>query len=136
MRIGILPLIGIGALIFGALRQSARKAIDQISVSITGIVPGLPPKIKFNLFNPTSIKAEVTYIKIQILYKNQEVATLSNLETRYIAPGDNKLTLELKPSLGAIGLLSVPKSTKRTITIKWQVGTRFYEVTGEKSSTI
>lgn len=136
MQLGLLPIIGIGALILGALKQSAKKAIDQISVTIAGIIPGLPPKIKINLFNPTGIKAEITYVKIQIAYKGQEIATLSNLETRYINPGDNKITFELKPSLGAIGLLNVPKGTKRTISITWQVGTKLYEVKGEKSTTL
>lgn len=136
MRLGILPIIGIGALILGALRQSARKAIDQITVTITGIIGGLPPKIKIRLFNPTSLEVEITYIKIQILYKGQEIATLSNLSTRIIQPGNNDLTFELRPSLGAIGLLAVKKGAPKTISINWQVGTRFYEITGEKQTTL
>lgn len=136
MRLGILPIIGIGALILGALKQSANKAIDQITVTITGIIGGLPPKIKIRLFNPTNLEVEITYIKIQILYKGQEIATLSNLATRIIQPGNNDLTFELRPSLGAIGLLAVKKDAPKTISINWQVGTRFYEITGEKQTTL
>jgi hypothetical protein len=136
MQIPLLPALGIGALIFAALRQGTKKAIEKISVSFEGIVPGLPPKIKLNFFNPTALKVEVTFIKIVVFYKETEVATLSNFDTRVINPGSNKLTLELKPSLSALSLLNKPKGTARVIRVTWEIGTKLYSITGEKSTTL
>lgn len=135
MRIGILPAVAIGALIFAALKQGTKKAIEQISVTFEGIKPGWPPLIKLNLFNPTSLKVEITYIKISVLYKEIEVATLSTFETRVLNPGNNKIQLELKPSLQALSLINAPAGPK-TIRVTWDIGTKLYSITGEKSTTL
>jgi len=136
MKISLLPALGIGALIFAALRQGTKKAIEKISVTFEGIKVGLPPKIKIGIFNPTSLKVEITFIKISVFYKETEVATLSNFDTRLINPGQNSLQLDLKPSLSAIGLLNKTKGTPRVIRVTWEVGTKLYSVTGEKSATL
>jgi len=132
----LLPLIGIGALIYAATRQATKKAIEKISVSFKKIVPGLPPKIVLEFFNPSPLKVEVTFIKITITYKGVEVATLSDLNTRIINPGSNDITLTLRPSIQALSLLNVPKGTARTLGITWEVGTKLYSITGEKQATI
>jgi hypothetical protein len=132
----ILPLIGIGALIYAATRQYTRKAVEKISVTFKKVIPGLPPKIVLDFFNPTQLKVEVTFIRVSISYKGVEVATLSDLNTRIINPGSNEIRLTLKPSIQAIGLLNVTKGTPRTIGITWEVGTKLYSITGEKQTTL
>ena len=135
MRIGILPAIGLGALLFAALRQQTKKAIEKISVGFDGIKAGWPPKIKLSLFNPTSLKVEIIFIRISIFYKEIEVARLSDTETRVIQPGANKLTLEIKPTLSALALINAPKCP-RIIRVTWEIGTKLYSITGEKSTTL
>jgi len=136
MRIGLLPALGIGALIIGFLRQYTKKALDQISVQFRGVDLKFPPVIKFNLFNPTPLKVEIIYIKVQIRYKGVEVANLNNLDTRVIQPGDNSISLTLMPSPNALDLFNVPKGTARTIGITYQVGTKLYEISGAEQATI
>lgn len=135
MRIGILPAVAIGALIFAALKQGTKKAIEQIAVTFEGIKPGWPPKIKLGIFNPTQLKIEITFIKISVFYKEIEVATLSSFQTRIMNPGNNRLDLDLKPSLSAIALINAPKGPK-VIRVTWEIGTKLYSVTGEKSTTL
>ena len=136
MRIGILPLIGIGALIVGFLRNYTQKAISQIAVQFRGIELKFPPVIKFNFFNPTPLKVEITYIKVQVKYKGIEVATLNNTETRIIQPGDNSISLTLMPSPSALDFITAPKGGLRTIGVTYQVGTKLYEVSGENQTTL
>lgn len=136
MKLGLLPILGIGAVALMALKQRTKKAINQLQVQIDGIQLGLPPKIRINLINPTALQIEVTYVRIQVKYKGVEIAKLSNLETRRINPGKNQITLDLMPSISAIALLTKPSGEKRSIGISYQVGTRLYEVTGEKETTI
>jgi len=136
MRLGLLPILGIGALIIGFLRNYTKKAISQITVEFRGIDFKLPPVIKFNLFNPTPLKVEITYIKVQVRYKGIQVATLNNLDTRIIQPGDNVINLTLMPSADALELIRAPKGTPRTIGITYQVGTKLYEVSGAQQATI
>lgn len=136
MRLGLLPLLGIGALIVGFLRNYTKKAIDQITVEFRGIELKFPPVIKFNLYNPTPLKVEITYIKVQVKYKGIEVATLNNPDTRIIQPGDNAINLTLMPSPSALDLFNAPKGTPRTIGITWQIGTKLYEVSGAQQATI
>jgi len=131
-----LPLVAIGALIYAATRQGVKKAIEKISVSFKKIKPGLPPKIVLEFFNPSPLKVEVTFIKVTILYKGVEVATLSDLNTRIINPGSNDIELTLRPSIQALSLLNVTKGTPRTIGITWEVGTKLYSITGEKQTTL
>lgn len=132
----LLPLIGIGALIYAATRQATKKAVEKISVSFKAIKPGLPPKIVLEFFNPTPFKIEVTFIKVSITYKGIEVATLSDLNTRIINPGSNDITLTLKPSIQALNLLNTTKGTPRTLGVTWEIGTKLYSITGEKQTTI
>ena len=135
MRTSFLPLLGIGALIFAAMRQGTKKAIEQIAVSFEGIKPGWPPKIKLSIFNPTQLKVEITFIKISVFYKEIEVATLSSFQNRVMNPGNNRLDLDLKPSLSAIALINAPKGPK-VVRVSWEIGTKLYSVTGEKSATL
>jgi hypothetical protein len=136
MRVGILPLLGIGALIIGFLRNYTQKAISQIAVQFRGIELKFPPIIKFNFFNPTPLKVEITYIKVQVKYKGIEVATLNNTETRIIQPGDNSISLTLMPSPSALDFITAPKGGARTIGITYQVGTKLYEVSGANQATL
>lgn len=135
MRPGFLPLLGIGALIFAALKQGTKKAVEQIKVSFDGIKKGWPPQIKLSIFNPTQLKLEITFIKISVFYKEIEVATLSSFETRIMQPGNNKLALDIKPSLSAIALINAPAGPK-IVRVTWEIGTKLYSVTGEKSATL
>jgi LEA14-like dessication related protein len=136
MQIGILPIIGIGALIVAALRQYTRKAVDQISVEFRGVNFKLPPVVRLNVFNPTPLKVEVTYIKIQIRYKGVTIADLNNFDTRIMQPGNNAINLSLRPSIEAIKLISMPKGSPRTFGVSYQIGTKLYQISGENQTTI
>jgi len=135
MRGAFLPLLGIGALIFAAMRQGTRKAVQQITVNFEGIRAGWPPKIKLSIFNPTQLRVEITFIRISVFYKQIEVATLSSFQTRIMNPGQNKLDLDLRPSVSAIALINAPKGPK-VIRVTWEIGTKLYSVTGEKSTSL
>jgi hypothetical protein len=136
MKNWILPAIAIGALLFMRTKQATKKAIEKISVSLDKIKLGFPLKITLNVFNPTDIKTEVTYITGSISYKGSKVASFSKTETQVVMPGNNKITIELKPSLEALSLLKASPGIPRTISVSWEVGTNFYNITGEKSTTL
>jgi len=133
----VLPLIAIAALAFAATKQATKKAIEKISVTFKRIKLGLPPKIVLSVFNPTPLKVEITFIRIGISYRGTEVVNLSDLETRVMNPGENELTLTLRPSLEAISLIFRPqKGTPKTIRVNWEIGTKLYSITGEKQTTL
>jgi hypothetical protein len=132
----ILPTVAIGALLFMKSKQATKKALEKISVSLDKIKLGFPLKITLNVFNPTDIKTEVTYITGDIRYKGNKVATFSKTESQVMVPGNNKITIELKPSLEALALLKPSPGTPKTISVTWEVGTNFYNITGEKSTTL
>ena len=136
MKNWLLPAVAIGALLFMKTKQATKKAIEKISVSLDKIKLGFPLKITLNVFNPTDIKTEVTYITGSISYKGSKVASFSKTETQVVTPGNNKITIELKPSLEALSLLKASPGTPRTISVAWEVGTNFYNITGEKSTTL
>jgi hypothetical protein len=64
------------------------------------------------------------------------VATFSKTESQIVLPGNNKITIELKPSLEALSLLKANPTAAKTITVTWEVGTNFYNIAGEKSTTL
>jgi len=132
----ILPIIALGALAIAATKQSVKKAVEKISVSLKRIKIGFPPKLVLDVFNPSPLKVTITFINIRILYKGVEVVKLQDLETRVMNPGANEVTLTLRPSLEAIQLLFTPKGTTRTILVTWEIGTTLYSITGEKSTTL
>ena len=132
----ILPIIALGALAIAATKQQVKKAVEKISVDLKRIKIGLPPKLVLNVFNPAPIRVTITFINIRILYKGIEVVKLQDLETRVMNPGNNEITLTLKPSIEAIRLLFTPKGTARTILVTWEIGTNLYSITGEKQTTI
>ena len=136
MKNWILPAVAIGALLFMRSKQAVKKAVEKISVSLDKIKLGFPLKITLNVFNPTDIKTEVTYISGSISYKGSKVATFSKTESQIVLPGNNKITIELKPSLEALSLLKANPGAAKTITVTWEVGTNFYNITGEKSTTL
>ena len=132
-----LPLIAIAAIAFAATRQATKKAIEKISVTFKRIKLGLPPKIVLSVFNPTPLKVEITFIRIGISYRGTEVVNLSDLETRVMNPGENEITLTLRPSLEAISLIFRPqRGTPKTIRVTWEIGTKLYSITGEKQTTL
>ncbi len=130
------PLLIIGALVWAATRQSVRKSVEQISVSFKRLKLGLKPKITLEFLNPSNLKIEVTFIKIRIFYKEIEVASLSDFQTRIINPGPNDIELTLRPSLSALELFTIPKKTPRTIKVTWEIATKLYSIKGEKQTTI
>jgi len=136
MKNWVLPAIAIGALLFMKTKQGVKKAIEKVSVSLDKIKLGFPLKITLNIFNPTDIKTEITYITGDIRYKGSKVASFSKTESQIVTPGNNKITIELKPSLEALALLKPNPGTPKTISITWEVGTSFYNITGEKSTTL
>jgi hypothetical protein len=79
---------------------------------------------------------EVTYITGDIRYKSVRVATFSKTETQIVLPGNNKIEITVKPSLEALALLKPNPTAPKTINITWEVGTAFYNITGEKSTTL
>jgi hypothetical protein len=136
MKNWLFPAVAIGALLFMRTKQATKKAIEKISVSLDKIKLGFPLKITLNIFNPTDIKTEVTYITGDIRYKGNKLATFSKTESQVIVPGNNKITVELKPSLEALALLKPSPGTPKIISVTWEVGTNFYNITGEKSTTL
>jgi hypothetical protein len=136
MKNWILPAVAIGALLFMRSKQAVKKAVEKISVSLDKIKLGFPLKITLNVFNPTDIKTEITYITGGISYKGSKVATFSKTESQIVLPGNNKITIELKPSLEALSLLKANPTAAKTITVTWEVGTNFYNIAGEKSTTL
>ena len=136
MKNWILPAVAIGALLFMRTKQSVKKAIEKVSVSLDKIKLGFPLKITLNVFNPTPVKTEITYITGDIRYKGNKVANFSKTETQIVLPGNNKITIELRPSLEALALLKPNPTAPKTISITWELGTAFYNVTGEKSTTL
>jgi hypothetical protein len=136
MKNWILPAVAIGALLFMRTKQGVKKAVEKISVSLDKIKLGFPLKITLNVFNPTDIKTTVTYISGDIRYKGSKVASFSKTESQVVIPGNNKITIELKPSLEALALLKPSPGTPKTISITWEVGTNFYSINGEKSTTL
>jgi len=136
MKNWILPAVAIGALLFMRTKQGVKKAIERLSVSLDRVKPELPLKITLNVFNPTPVKMEVTYITGDIRYKGVRVATFSKTESQIVIPGNNKIEITVKPSLEALALLKPNPTAPKTITITWEVGTAFYNVTGEKSTTL
>ena len=136
MKNWILPAVAIGTLLFMRSKQATKKAIERISVSLDKVVPSFPLKITLKIFNPTDIKTEITYISGSVTYKGFEVATFGKTESQVMVPGNNKITLEVKPSLGALNLLKPHPNEPRTISVKWEIGTNFYNITGEKNTTI
>jgi len=136
MKNWLLPAVAIGALLFMRTKQATKKAIEKISVSLDKIKLGFPLKITLNIFNPTDIKTEVTYITGDIRYKGNKLATFSKTESQVIVPGNNKITVELKPSLEALALLKPSPGTPKIISVTWEVGTNYYNITGEKSTTL
>jgi hypothetical protein len=136
MKNWILPAVAIGALLFMRTKQGVKKAIEKVSVSLDKIKLGFPLKITLNIFNPTDIKTEITYITGDIRYKGSKVASFSKTESQIVTPGNNKITIELKPSLEALTLLKPNPGAPKTISITWEVGTSFYNITGEKSTTL
>jgi hypothetical protein len=136
MKNWILPAVAIGALLFMRSKQSVKKAIERLSVTLDRVEPTFPLKITLKIFNPSNIKAELTYITGQIFYKGFEVATFSKTESQIMVPGNNKITLTIKPSLGALNLLIPHPKEPKTILIKWEVGTNYYNIPGEKSYTL
>jgi len=136
MKNWILPAVAIGALLFMRSKQAVKKAVEKLSVSLDSVTPSFPLKITLKIFNPSDIKAEITYISGQVFYKGYEVATFSKTESQVMVPGNNKITLTIKPSLGALNLLVPHPKEPKTILIKWEVGTNFYNITGEKSYTL
>lgn len=136
MKNWILPAVAIGALLFMRTKQSVKKAIEKVSVTLDKIKLGFPLKITLSIFNPTPVKTEITYISGEIKYKGNKVASFSKTESQILQPGTNKITIELRPSLEAIALLKPNPTAPKTITINWEVGTAFYNVSGEKSTTL
>jgi long-subunit fatty acid transport protein len=136
MQNWILPAVAIGALLFMRSKQAVKKAVEKISVSLDKIKLGFPLKITLNIFNPTDLKTTITYITGDIRYKGNKVATYSKTESQVITPGNNKIEIELKPSLEALALLKKTPNAPKTISVTWEVGTNFYNISGEKSTTL
>jgi hypothetical protein len=136
MKNWILPAVAIGALLFMRTKQAVKKAVEKISVILDKIKIGFPLKITLNIFNPTDLKTTITFISGDIRYKGSKVASFSKTESQVVIPGNNKITIELRPSLEALALLKPSPQAPKTISITWEVGTNFYSVTGEKSTTL
>jgi hypothetical protein len=136
MQNWILPAVAIGALLFMRSKQAVKKAVEKVSVSLDKIKLGFPLKITLNIFNPTDLKTTITYITGDIRYKGNKVATYSKTESQVITPGNNKIEIELKPSLEALALLKKTPNAPKTISVTWEVGTNFYNISGEKSTTL
>ena len=132
----LFPLAIIGLMLYAATTQASKKAIEQISVNIKKFKLGFNPKVTLEVNNPSNRKIQVTFVKIAVFYKEKEVATISDYQTRILQPGPNDITLTIRPSLRALEIFTIPKGTPRTIKVTWEVATTIYSVKGEKQTTI